>query len=989
MASGSIYKEASRPGVPSSWMTPEFNHQWGLEAINAQYAYARGYNGHGVNIGILDAPLFQHPEFTGKLTLVSGAQPYDYDIDEDTGNIFFESHGTHVAGIAAASRNGSGMHGVAYGATLTTGSIPDKINQLEYMIQSNVRVINNSWGDAVPVEQDASGNDILLPNGTWKYEQTTLSSLIDALEPLKERINAFSQHPVPPTVGDENLDIAGLAGMLRAARHGKLIVFATGNTNNYNVPTRDETLPYLFPGVLDRYLTVANLTSSDDLDKTSTSCGHTASYCVSAPGTDIYSASGRFVSPSGAPVTEESLNRGELKVVPDYEVMTGTSMAAPHVSGAVAVLMQRFPYMTAEQISAVLKTTATDLGKPGIDERFGWGKINLKDAIDGPKMFIAPADIPPEFYVPGSYTNTQFVADIPGINALLDAGTPLERQCTGQECAVDVWRNDITGHGGLTKEGRGMLILSGTSTYAGPTLVNQGRLAVNGSVTSDVSVQRGGLLGGSGTVGSLTVRRGGTVAPGNSVGSLNVTRNVSFDPGSLFTVEVGRNGQSDRIQSSGLATIDGGQVAVMLENSSNLLTQREVRSLLGQQYNILSAKQGVNGQFDSVAPNYLFLGTGLSYQPNGVILNVGRNSTRFASVAQTPNQRSVAVAADELKAGHPVYESILSSNTADDARQAFRQLSGQIHADISSALLNGSLYLRDALNDRLRQAQGLTGSSTIKTDNSGAWGQLLGTWGHASGDANATGYQLSDRGVFLGLDSATDNGRVGVATGFTRTALKGGFSSKADSDNYHLATYGDKQYGALALRSGAGYTWHRIETSRLLNFGGQSDRDTAKYNARTGQLFLEAGYNVQDKWLNLEPFGNVAYINFSNRGIAESGDGAALRGDKQTTDITLSTLGIRADSEWQISQKTTVALRSELGWQHQYGSLDRGSGLKFYNGNTPFVVNSVPASRDGMVLKASAEVEMNKNAILSLGYGGLMSPNYQDNSINAGFTWRF
>ena len=86
--------------------------------------------------------------------------------------------------------------------------------------------------------------------------------------------------------------------------------------------------------------------------------------------------------------------------------MTGTSMAASHVTGAVAVLMQLFPYMTAEQISAVLKTTATDLVKPGIDERFGWGKINLKDAIDGPKMFIAPADIPAEFYVPGSYTNT-------------------------------------------------------------------------------------------------------------------------------------------------------------------------------------------------------------------------------------------------------------------------------------------------------------------------------------------------------------------------------------------------------------------------------------------------------------------------------------------------------------------------------------------------------------------------------------------------------
>ncbi|MGX9257773.1 autotransporter outer membrane beta-barrel domain-containing protein [Pantoea ananatis] len=970
-------------------MTPEFNRQWGLAAINAQYAYARGYNGLGVNIGILDAPLFSHPGFADRLTLIPGALPYVYDIDEDSGNIIFESHGTHVAGIAVASRNGSGMHGVAFGATLATGSIPDKTNQLEYMTQSNVRVINNSWGDNVPVEQDADGNDILLPNRTWKYEQITLPSLIEALTPLKERIDAFSQRPIPTTVADENLDIGAYAGILRAARFGKLIIFATGNENNYNVPTRDATIPYLFPAILDRYLTVANLTSSDDLNASSTSCGHTASFCVSAPGTDIYSASGRFFSPTGGPVTEETLGRGELKVVPDYEEMTGTSMAAPHVTGAAAVLMQRFPYMTAEQISTVLKTTATSLGKPGIDARFGWGKINLKDAIDGPKMFIAPEDIPAEFYVPGSYTNTQFVADIPGIGALIDTGTPLERQCTGPECAVDVWRNDISGHGGLTKEGRGTLILSGTSTYAGPTLVNLGRLAVNGSVTSDVSVHNGGLIGGNGTVGSLTVRRGGIVAPGNSMGSLNVTRNVSFDPGSLFTVEVERNGQSDRIQSSGLATLDGGEVAVMLENSSNLLMQRVVRSLLGQQYNILSAQQGVDGQFDAVVPNYLFLDTGLIYQPNGVTLSVGRNSTLFASVAQTQNQWSVAGAADDLTAGHPVYESILNSRSADDAQQALRQLSGQIHADIGSALLNGSRYLRDALNDRLRQAQGLTSSSAIKADSSGAWGQLTGAWGHASGDTNATGYQISNHGVFLGIDSAADNYRLGVATGFTRTALKGGFSSQADSDNYHLATYGDKLYGALALRSGAGYTWHRIDTSRLVSFGGQSDRDTAKYNARTGQLFVEAGYSLKDKRLNIEPFGNIAYINFSNKGLKESGGGAALQGDKQNSDATISTLGMRVDSEWQISQKTMVALRGELGWQHQYGDLDRGTGLKFENGNSLFVVNSVPASRDSMVLKANAEVKVNKNATLSLGYGGLISPNYQDNSINAGFTWRF
>lgn len=545
-------------------------------------------------------------------------------------------------------------------------------------------------------------------------------------------------------------------------------------------------------------------------------------------------------------------------------------MAAPMVSGAAAVLMQRFPYMTASQISMVLLSTATDLGEKGIDEVYGWGKLNLRRAIEGPKMFVTAADIPRDLYIDGSYLQTQFIANIPGVGASVESGTSHQRICGSIECGYDKWANDIDGHGGLTKTGAGTLELSGSNVYLGPTLIHQGALIVNGSVSSDVNVQDSGVLGGSGSVGSLSARRGGNVAPGNSRGTLNIERNVSFEPGSRYSVEVGHSGQSDRILSNGLATIGGGEVAVSLENSVNLLSLNEVRSLLGQKYSILSAQQGVSGQFDTVTQNYLFLGTGLSYQPKQITLSFGRNDTRFASVAQTQNERAVAAAADTLAAGNSVYESILNSGTKDDARQAFRQLSGQINADITSALVNNSRYLREALNGRLRQAQGLASSSAIKVDESGAWAQLLGVWNHASGNINATGFQGSTYGVLLGLDSAsTDEWRLGLATGYTRTSLHGGYGSKADSDNYHLAAYGSKQFGALALRAGAGNTWHRIDTSRSVNYGVQSDREAAKYSARTQQLFSEAGFSVKSAFLNLEPFANLAYVNFGNNGIVE------------------------------------------------------------------------------------------------------------------------
>ncbi|HIE0650899.1 TPA: autotransporter outer membrane beta-barrel domain-containing protein [Serratia marcescens] len=993
-AQAATYIENGKAGDPASWRSSEFNAEWGLGAIHADQAYAAGYTGKGIKLGIFDQPVYaKHPEFSGPdkvINLVTeGTREYtDPYIPVKKGDDFrydgtpstdssgkLGSHGTHVGGIAAGSRDGGAMHGVAFNAQIISAENGDPgpedgivlgndgaVYQAGWnkLVASGARIINNSWGIGITEKFDKGGYDPAYPHFTVN----------DAQKQFDQIKQILGTKPG-----------GAYQGAIDAARSGVVTIFAAGNDYNLNNPDAMAGLAYFVPDIAPHWLSVASLqdpTNSGDysISTFSSRCGYTASFCVSAPGTRVYSS---VIAGTGV----DDLTTG-------YANKSGTSMAAPHVAGSVAVLMERFPYLNGAQVADVLKTTATDMGAPGIDALYGWGMINLGKAINGPGMLVTEQDIPEEFRVNGAYGSPQFVVDLPGVGAVLDKGKPTERVCSSDLCGLDFWSNDISGHGGLTKQGIGTLVLTGNNTYAGPTLVNQGRLAVNGSITSAVSVQNGGIVGGSGTVGSLTARQGGTVAPGNSIGTLNVAGNVSFEPGSHYAVEVGPNGQSDRIQSGGSATIGGGEVAVTLENSANLLAQSEVRSLLGQQYTILSAQQGVSGQFDAVALNYLFLGTGLSYQPTGVTLSVGRNGTSFASVAQTPNERAVAAAADALAAGNPVYESLLGSGTAGEARQAFRQLSGQIHADIASALVNDSRYLREALNGRLRQAEGLASSSAIKADEDGAWAQLLGAWDHASGDANATGYQASTYGVLVGLDSAAAaDWRLGVATGYTRTSLHGGYGSKADSDNYHLAAYGDKQFGALALRGGAGYTWHRIDTKRSVNYGMQSDRDTAKYSARTEQLFAEAGYSVQGEWLNLEPFVNLAYVNFENNGIGESGGAAALRGDKQHTDATVSTLGLRADTEWQVTPGTTVALRSELGWQHQYGGLERGTGLRFNGGNAPFVVDSVPVSRDGMVLKAGAEVAVNENATLSLSYGGLLSQHHQDNSVNAGFTWRF
>ncbi|HGM6758854.1 TPA: S8 family serine peptidase, partial [Serratia marcescens] len=630
-AQAATYIENGKAGDPASWRSSEFNAEWGLGAIHADQAYAAGYTGKGIKLGIFDQPVYaKHPEFSGPdkvINLVTeGTREYtDPYIPVKKGDGFrydgtpstdssgkLGSHGTHVGGIAAGSRDGGAMHGVAFNAQIISAENGDPgpedgivlgndgaVYQAGWnkLVASGARIINNSWGIGITEKFDKGGYDPAYPHFTVN----------DAQKQFDQIKQILGTKPG-----------GAYQGAIDAARSGVVTIFAAGNDYNLNNPDAMAGLAYFVPDIAPNWLSVASLqdpTNSGDysISTFSSRCGYTASFCVSAPGTRVYSS---VIAGTGV----DDLTTG-------YANKSGTSMAAPHVAGSVAVLMERFPYLNGAQVADVLKTTATDMGAPGIDALYGWGMINLGKAINGPGMLVTEQDIPEEFRVNGAYGSPQFVVDLPGVGAVLDKGKPTERVCSSDLCGLDFWSNDISGHGGLTKQGIGTLVLTGNNTYAGPTLVNQGRLAVNGSITSAVSVQNGGIVGGSGTVGSLTARQGGTVAPGNSIGTLNVAGNVSFEPGSRYAVEVGPNGQSDRIQSGGSATIGGGEVAVTLENSANLLAQSEVRSLLGQQYTILSAQQGVSGQFDAVALNYLFLGTGLSYQPTGVTLSVGRNGT--------------------------------------------------------------------------------------------------------------------------------------------------------------------------------------------------------------------------------------------------------------------------------------------------------------------------------------------------------------------------
>lgn len=991
------YVENGRTGDPNSWRSTEFNADWGLGAINAQEAYAAGYTGKGVKLGIFDQPVYAlHPEFSGAnkvITLVtSGIREYtDPYIPVKAGDAFLYdgspsvgsngklgAHGTHVGGIAAGSRDGGPMHGVAFGAQIISADNGDPGPEdgiirgndgavykagWDALIASGARIINNSWGIGITDRFDLGGRDPAYPHFTVQDAQVQFNE-IQTLLGTK-----------PGGAYD---------GAIAAARSGIVTIFAAGNDYNLNNPDAIAGLGYFVPEIAPSWMTVAALqrnpdTSSPDpynISTFSSRCGYTASFCVSAPGSRIYSS---IIS---------GTNSNDLTT--GYANYNGTSMAAPHVAGSVAVLMERFPYMTGAQVASVLRTTATDLGAPGVDSLYGWGMINLRKGIDGPAMFVTEQDIPEEFRIDGAYGSSQFVADLPGIGAIIDAGKPTERVCNDVHCGLDVWRNDISGHGGLTKQGIGTLVLTGANTYAGPTLVNQGRLAINGSLLSAVTVNNSGILGGNGSIAALTAKSGGTVAPGNSIGTLQVAGDVTFEPGSTYAVELSPT-SSDQIIASGKAVIEGATVSLSLENSPTLLTTGEAKSLLGNQYNILQAAGGIEGRFGAVVPDYLFLGGTLDYSASGIQLAVVRNATSFTSAGQTPNQRAVAAAAEQLGAGNPLYETLLLSPTAAVAQQAFQQLSGEIHPAIGTLLINDSRYLRDAVGERLREHD-LFDAGAPTDDRSNAWLKVLGAWGKSDGGHDNASSNSSIGGLLAGVDGLiTEDTRLGFVTGYSDSSLSmgDGTHSSASVDSYHLGAYLGHEIDALRLSVGGAYSWHRIDVKRDLQFNGVSGKQKSKRDATSAQLFTEAAYRLDLQPIALEPFANLAYVHLNTESFSEKGDAAALKGGENNRDVVLSTLGLRASKAIALSDQQQLELSGTLGWQHNLSNTRSEDHLAFVNGNTAFSVQSVSMDRNAAVVGARAGLALGRDTRLNLDYNGLLGSREKDHGVGLTLDWQF
>ncbi|MGQ6291633.1 autotransporter outer membrane beta-barrel domain-containing protein [Serratia sp. IR-2025] len=568
----------------------------------------------------------------------------------------------------------------------------------------------------------------------------------------------------------------------------------------------------------------------------------------------------------------------------------------------------------------------------------------------------------------------------------------------------------------LSAENGGTLILNATAG----SYVNNGQ-----GYSSAASIKAGGTLGGNGTLGQTEIQSGGHISPGDgNIGTLTLKRYLNFIGESFYDVDIAGDGRSDQLLVAGKTTIsDRAKVQVTaLDPQTSYKT--------GQSYRILTSDGGIDGQFAAAVSKSAFLDVALNHSPNAVDLTIAQKDTGgenpggenpggenpggenpggenpgsgkpgiFQTVAESGNQWNTAGALSTLVQNGPslaLYNSLLLLS-APEAREAFNQLSGEVYPSMQSNLIAGSTQLFNVLNQRMLRlfdndslpipplAMSLV--QPAQAQNSGVWGQTFSSWGRNSGNGNVGKLDGNTTGFLLGADRklADHNVRIGGYFGYSRGDYDvDSRRSKADTDNYHLGLYAAGQQDAFSLRGALGYTWHKIEGKRNVDFSGFSDRLKSDYDANSLLAFTEAGYRFGQPEMNVEPFINLSYIRLHTDSFQESGGAAALSVRNETMNTFYSTLGVRGVTELP----KNVSLYGSLGWQHAYGDKNTSSRMAFA-GSDAFVTQGQAVDDNVMVGDIGVSVKLSRAATLDVGYQGQFGADTRVNSVNANLRWSF
>jgi len=337
-----------------------FDLQWGHDAVDAPEAWEAGYRGAGVRVFVLDTGFdMDHPDLVPNINygLSTSFVPFetvDYLFNDPW------SHGTHTAGTIAAADNGFGTIGIAPEAELVPVKVLSDMLGYGYTswIINGVLYASDNGADVINMSIGGSGDKSYYAPGIQ------LSFMV----PYERALNY-------------------------AYKNGATVVVSAGNDELNRNTTRDLLiLPADAPNVLTISATSPLGWAADpstDLDvfaSTYSNYGKRSIDFVAPGGNWAYS----FEPGGGDDCTVGGVTRPCY--VFDYVFSTGslgmwywscgTSMAAPHVSGVAALVIEKNGGdMHPAMVKAILQQSADDLGKPGIDDYYGRGRVNAYNAV--------------------------------------------------------------------------------------------------------------------------------------------------------------------------------------------------------------------------------------------------------------------------------------------------------------------------------------------------------------------------------------------------------------------------------------------------------------------------------------------------------------------------------------------------------------------------------------------------------------------------------
>jgi subtilase-type serine protease len=620
----------------------------------------------------------------------------------------------------------------------------------------------------------------------------------------------------------------------------------------------------------------------------------------------------------------------------------GDTTLAPIVpSGASAFIATRFPYLSMAQLNDVLASTELPSGVP-LDDGSGWARLNLYAAASGYGAFKGNVTV-------------NMNAALGGLNAF------------------DIWSNDISGPGGLTKQGSGTLILAGNDSYTGGTVVQGGTLAVTGTVGGNLAVWSGATFAGNGTVG----------------GSLSLL------PGSIYQAAVGTNG-ANLIQVGGTVTLSGCALVVTSVGDA---------PSLGSGYPILTAAGGVSGGFNALIEPTTGLAAGTRfdtlYGRNTISLVVTPSfygNLGAAGVAESNSERAIGNALDAIRpvpgpALDPAHAALFGpfyTLPAGSITVGLDELAPSIYADAMVTARNSWYLMANAVSSQLAARRGLA-ADTIADSAPGPNGSTIWVSGLAGYDTigaggGSPGFTAGLGGTAAGIDMpVAGTARLGVAVGTVEGQTWSQTGGNATNRTAQFITYGQWQRGMLFAEAQLGLMYQQETAHRSLPLFGATTQGETDGLAGGGGVRVGVQQNL-GAWL-IEPSLGFGGFDLHLGSLAETGGGVLTQNiGSATLGSAESTLAVSAQRTVALSETVRMTVKARLGWAHEFADNVATIAASFAGlSGSGFALNSAPIGRDAALIGLGADVKVASwPMVMFVGYGGALNGSSNAQSFNAG-----